>query len=625
MIGFLQPIYLFGLILASIPIIIHFWFKKRLAKVEFSSVRFLYTIERRQFNWLRLREIVVLILRTLIIVSLFLALARPLVRTNFLGLSRTASVFLLFDDSYSMAYNGRLEKARAAAIKLINHYTPASQFLISPLCHEKNLEFFNRERAIKTINDLTQSFKPGDLKRGFEQLEPFVSNAQYPIEIIFITDRQAKTFAAAKEPFSPSVKILDVAAKAEDNIGVTEARLKDPVAITAPKIVAKVKNFGPNAWSGTISLNTGAESKLVLRGKEEKTIFFPLPSSQKTVVGWIKIESDFLSLDNVRFFVLRPAREKQILIITSASPLDKSAGYYVGQALAPPGAASPNTVEIVPQHQIGRIDLSAYDTIILAEIEGLTAYAIKKIESFLSQKPVLILLGQPPTTKLKEWLSKYCDIENPVTASGFMTISWFEKRHAIFEIFGPKDFANIKFFQILSLKPKQTKILMTINNEFPLLVEGKNMLISATAFNIQNADMALKPIFVPFVHRLVGYLTQDKMIRDYHVGQPIKIASSDAAVVHTPSSVERVIPEGREIVYRKTGEPGIYQIGQERFAVNVEPAEGDLNKIGLKTLQELNCQVQKPEDVFRGADLALLFQIICITALIIEMAFLIFR
>ena len=106
---FLNPFYLIGLILALLPVIIHLWFRKKLKKVPFSTLSFLKKSEAKRFGWLKIREIIILALRCMLIAFIFMSLARPQVKSAFFRPGHLASVVLIVDNSYSMAYGSNFQ------------------------------------------------------------------------------------------------------------------------------------------------------------------------------------------------------------------------------------------------------------------------------------------------------------------------------------------------------------------------------------------------------------------------------------------------------------------------------------------------------------------------------------
>ena len=101
--SFLNGAFLFALAAAALPVLIHLFSRRRLREVPFSQLAFLDEITRRKVRRMRLRQWLLLALRTLAVVFLALALSRPVWQGAGAGLRRGSStVAILIDDSFSM-------------------------------------------------------------------------------------------------------------------------------------------------------------------------------------------------------------------------------------------------------------------------------------------------------------------------------------------------------------------------------------------------------------------------------------------------------------------------------------------------------------------------------------------
>ncbi len=97
---FLNPAILLGLLAASIPIIIHLLNFRKLKKVEFSSISFLKELQKSKIKKIKIKQWLLLLLRTLLIILLVLAFARPTLEgTNLIGSTSAKSsiVFEIFE------------------------------------------------------------------------------------------------------------------------------------------------------------------------------------------------------------------------------------------------------------------------------------------------------------------------------------------------------------------------------------------------------------------------------------------------------------------------------------------------------------------------------------------------
>ncbi len=127
MIQFLNPLVLLGLAAGAIPFLIHFFSRFRAERREFSSLMLLAEISERQVRRMRMRRWLLLALRTLAVILLVLAPARPVVSGFFkAGPSEhlPAGVVFVFDNSASQGYvdeqgavgdrlAGRMERIRS--------------------------------------------------------------------------------------------------------------------------------------------------------------------------------------------------------------------------------------------------------------------------------------------------------------------------------------------------------------------------------------------------------------------------------------------------------------------------------------------------------------------------------
>src|SRR3954463_4717951 len=104
----LTPSLLRALALAGAPLIIHLLNRRRFQIVDWAPMKYLKLTIKTNRRRLRIEQLLLLILRTLMIIALILAVARPVLSRAGVGgwlaaRSRTARVIVI-DDSLSMAY-----------------------------------------------------------------------------------------------------------------------------------------------------------------------------------------------------------------------------------------------------------------------------------------------------------------------------------------------------------------------------------------------------------------------------------------------------------------------------------------------------------------------------------------
>src|SRR5438045_1851221 len=75
--AFLAPWMLWGLAAASLPVILHFFYRSRYRTVPWAAMKFLLTSVEQTSRRLRFQELLLLAARTVLLLLLALALARP--------------------------------------------------------------------------------------------------------------------------------------------------------------------------------------------------------------------------------------------------------------------------------------------------------------------------------------------------------------------------------------------------------------------------------------------------------------------------------------------------------------------------------------------------------------------
>ena len=116
---------LWGLALGAIPIVIHLLHKRRFRESQWAAMRFLLEAARKNSRRIRLEQLLLLIVRTLIFVLLVAALSQPYVET--FGITSSAKVtthrIIVIDASYSMAYQSAddslFERAKEIAKNIV--------------------------------------------------------------------------------------------------------------------------------------------------------------------------------------------------------------------------------------------------------------------------------------------------------------------------------------------------------------------------------------------------------------------------------------------------------------------------------------------------------------------------
>ena len=108
--SFLNPMFLFAAFAAMIPLILHLMARRQTVRMPFSTIRFLKLAQKQSSTKVRMENLLLWLLRTLLMLLLAGAFAKPVLRLTgsnrfsaMLGTSQR-DVAIIWDASYSMGY-----------------------------------------------------------------------------------------------------------------------------------------------------------------------------------------------------------------------------------------------------------------------------------------------------------------------------------------------------------------------------------------------------------------------------------------------------------------------------------------------------------------------------------------
>ena len=129
---FLAPALLAGALLAAAPLIVHLLNRSRYRRVPWAAMEFLVEVKARAARRLRVEEMLLLALRTLAVLLVALAAARPFLSAA--GPDASAEALILIDASASMQYREAagtvFDFAKARARDVISGLPPGSRVLV---------------------------------------------------------------------------------------------------------------------------------------------------------------------------------------------------------------------------------------------------------------------------------------------------------------------------------------------------------------------------------------------------------------------------------------------------------------------------------------------------------------
>lgn len=434
-VNFLFPtIFWYGLPLLALPVLIHLLQLRRRQSIPWAAMQFLAESQRQNRTWIRLKELLLIALRTLAVAGILLAIAGPLLGSNwFQGLfARPAHHVILLDDTLSMSARAdESHWARAiGAVKSIivaaGDASPRNAVSIYRTSEIEPDQEPNESLVVESLTPLKRSevlakldtWNCSEAGRPLAQALTTASQVARPrsegqdVVVHVVSDFTRSELRDVEALAPPLNKLKELATRVElvecaptslDNLGI---------AMLAPESGALAA--GVEAWMRLAVSNFGREpaQRVVVEieqdGSPLSSIEFPEigPGDTQTQRFRIRIASpgphsivanlppDAMAGDNTRYFAVDLPAKRQILLI-DGSPRNREA-FYVTTALTPEGVLTPWSVETVSPTQLDDSirwnDLAAVG---LFDVDRLSDTQRNQIEEFVrAGGGLLVSLGE---------------------------------------------------------------------------------------------------------------------------------------------------------------------------------------------------------------------------------------
>ncbi len=583
---FFAPGFLWLMSLALIPVIIHLLSRLRLKRQEFPSLLLLQAVSRERFSWVRLKEILLLVIRTLILLLIPLGLSRPYLSLGNSRLSKIQQALVLLDDSYSLGYGQRWQKAIAVARQI----TQGSIKPLLILASEPESVFLGQSVVNSLLDTLQPSSLATPLTRVLIRAESIVRAQNLPI--FLITDLQKNSLPDSDYFLRiPNLNVIFVGSTNFDNAGISRVYRHNSV------IRAEVNNYSEKTVARTVRLvleGHSAEQTISIPPHSYTVVDFALPLNQPGIyTGKVELSFDSLFADNVRYFVFEVLPRITVPIFASTEP----SGRYLEMALSA-DSQFVKTV-IMNTNRLRSIDLRSYRLVIIGDVGALSPTDFDRLGFYLNSNGAAIFCLSD--VKTGAVLARHLKFDSLVQTAGFVSPNDVDTAHPIFEIFQRSHLSTVRVFKYVRIAGG--KPLLRLSDGHPLIVEipEENLIVWTFSPQPEYSDIVFKAVFAPLLHRTVTYLARIQERSEYTVGDSVVITLPTArpVILSTPAgerTVSPVVDQQRAVVkITDTRIPGIYQLsnGEKRaIAINPLPAEGNLVPISVHWLRANGIRVQ---------------------------------
>lgn len=632
---FLNPAVLAGLVAAALPLVIHLLHRGRARPHPFSDLAFLRSLHQNRMRRIQLRQWLVLLLRTLIVVLIVCAFARPTYQagSGWGGGAQPVAAHVLIDLSYSTRYrlpSGSLFAQLQTQVRdLLAVFAPHDHVAIQPFARRPLPPFAGElEYLAERVAELAPLQEATDLRAALhaaaQGLDP---DPGLDRELYLFTDLSRHNWdqlhaADLGRAFS-RVYIAAPTVSPRPNAYIKKATTPSWMLAAASKTTVQVElaHHGPTPLeNATLDLFVAGERlrrqsvDLGTEGSIQANFSFS-PRSAGRLSGHVELEDDALALDNRRYFTVDLPTAITALLLGDR-PDDT---YYPRRAL---GAATLSDPAFAVRSglfaDLSPEALAGVDVVVLCNLKRLAAAQKTLLGEFVAAGGGLILFPGPQSdlsyynrdllpgltpARFKE------RIGTPHDPDSYQILDPAAPHHPLFtDLLSDREANQSRFYASFAIAPASDlqPLVRFSDGQLALTLAWKEqgrVAISAFPLDPRWNDLHLHGLFAPLLHRLVRELSLPPNRRtSYLVGETVhrRLGAVDikaAVEAETPSGERlRLEPEriGGQYLWKipQVREAGIWRLRTEGetvdvFAVNLDTRESDLTPIAPERVRQI--------------------------------------
>lgn len=629
-ISLLAPLFLAGLAALAIPILVHLTNRDRKDVVRFPSLRFLTRLPYRQMRRQRIQHWFLFAVRALAIVLLVAAFSRPLIEGAIVGTDETPGreVVIALDRSYSMGYGDTWQRATEAV---------AAELAAQPLNSRFSLIAFDDHGQLAA----GPTTDPGEITRALDTLRPGSAGTRMaaaiqtanqvlleaPVEdreVVVVSDWQSRGWdrsSSIRLLPGTSLKPVDLSRPDSPNLVVSsvEVHRGEQDGRATVRLAARVVNRGTEP-ADNVAVDmvvdgqrvTGTSVTVPGSGSASATLGPVAHPPARSRVS-VTIGDDQLAADNEFHLAMAGRPDLSVLVIEAAGASARSS-LYLREALE----VAEDPAMAVLRARSDRVrpsEVAAATVVILHDSpfpRGAAGQAI--VDHVNAGGGLWIVLGS--RSSLGSWPEeaqrilpgRWRGAVDRLATQG-VGLASIDYDHPAFRLFrGPDDgnVASPRFYRYRPILPADSAVTLARYADGAValtgVTAGGRVLLWGSPLDNQWSNLPVQPVFLPFVHQVVQYLSDIESEDGWHeAGQVLALADILEEMGLDPDTLEReMIIEGpsRErrqlaatdrdafVTLSDAGYYSLYPLGREReafpIAVNVDRTESDLTPMDIE-------------------------------------------
>jgi len=525
---FLSPSSLFLLFAVGIPIAIHILSRLSVKKVDFSSVRFLKSLENNAIKNIKFKKWILLLLRIGIITSLVLMVARPVTKgfiPGWVSAELESRLLLVIDNSSSMSgkINSKtlLESAKELANDLSRIYSNNTIINIIQTCPPKTLYSgkVNDPSIPLILNQIDQTVEYDNIWTLVDSLTKTIKVSEPIKECIILSDFQTNSFP--NSPLSESWKFYLInLGSIINNLSINNleivSRIKVPEQLL--KLKTSIKNTGDKKLTNApINLlfeenRVGQVISEFDKGSNKEFIFQAYPEKKGVLTGSVNLPADDYLMDNIWYLTV-PILDKINCLMIGSTDEEISMFKLIVDAIDPEKQLINFESKKLPV--VNRLFIDEIDILIIHNPEAFTEAAFDELDNYLQEGGGLIWFagGMEINPSYNKHLSNinFPNAENLIeSGSGLFNVNLPDREGHLLSDLNVRKLKNELpecYRYIRHTYSDKHNIHLEMNNGDPLLLDFKRgngkVFYFTSLMNLSWSDIPLRGILVPLMYRLL--------------------------------------------------------------------------------------------------------------------------
>ncbi|MFH1700517.1 MAG: BatA domain-containing protein [Candidatus Zixiibacteriota bacterium] len=638
MLNFLNTAILFAAAAALFPFILHLFSKRKVKTVPFSSIVFLKAMRKHQVRAIKIKQILLLIIRTLIILMVVFAFARPATKGGYMGSHASVSAVIIIDNSASMGLSVRdgvlFDLAIRRAQEILAQLGQTDEVAILTTTGDNTDRvvdniFGNSEQSSRILDKISLTDMRADLLTSYSNaIELLGERMNLNHEIYILSDLQEISFTQDEQAgeFDGKTFLVELPVREIANCNILDVSFGNQLIEIGTEfpITAAVKSYsseGEDEILVSLYLDDAriAQEDIRLRPGVSAPVDFEISVSTPGYhSGYIELSDDDLLADN-RFWFSFYVPEQFNILLVGQDDIDRR---LFKLALAPDEQLRRHwSVSEIGYNNFQTARLRDYNVVILSDYDKLPQTDVNRLKDFVRRGGGLILnIGQnSDSTHYATYFEDMTGvtITSPFPAnfsrSGFFLMSDFNFEHPILQILKDKIDPKSLSFRTYALPKSRLKddseasLMARYSDGSPAITTAPfgrgRILYMGCDISQDISDIALHPFFVPFLVRSCEFLSSDFSTHTENIiagESPVRILRrgfniANEYILIGPDNLSRTVSmefrdDARRLNCGRVAKTGLYRvmndgIESDRFAVNVDSDEGDFYKVDRNEME----------------------------------------